>query len=139
MSGTMPAYIRDEILDHLAKNDTFTPQTTVYAALTKTTPTAATAGTELTAAINTGYARVSLTLADLFGTASSGVLTTAIDILFPQNTDTEAWESATHVEFYDAATDGNRCLPWMALSSAVACPVNEQVKVPSGSGTITGS
>jgi len=63
----------------------------------------------------------------------------ALDILFPQNTGAGAWESCTWVEFYDASTAGNRCLPWLVLDSAVACPINEQVKIPSGSGTETGS
>ena len=141
MAGTEPAYIRDKILNHIADLATYTPPTTVYAALCKTAPTASTPGTEITSGTDTGYARVALTLASLFS-ESGGVLTTVIDILFPQNSGSGAWESCQWIDFYDSSTSGgsnNRVLPWLALGGAVACPVNEQVKIAAGAATETGS
>ncbi|MGO8684482.1 MAG: hypothetical protein ACLQUT_07900 [Thermoleophilia bacterium] len=138
MAGTTPAYLADQILKHISKLATYTPVTTVYAALCSSAPTEATAGTELTTGTATGYARVALTLASTF-TETAQTLTTALAILFPQNTGSSAWPSCQWVEFYDAATAGNRCLPWIVLGSGVACPVNEQVSVTSGATTITAS
>ena len=141
MAGTMPSYLRDALANHVAKLATYTPPTTIYAALTKTAPTASAAGTELTSGTNTGYARVACTLASLFS-ESGGVLTTIADVLWPQNSGAGAWESATWVEFYDSSTSGgsnNRVLPWIVLGSAVACPAGEQVKMAAGAATVTGS
>jgi hypothetical protein len=147
MPGTMPAYIRDALMKHMVGLQTYTPPVTVYAAACKSTgdggsaPTASAAGTEFDGTNEPGYGRVALTLADLF-TESSGVDTTAIDIIWPQNTGVSAWPHCGYVEFYDSfdsSGSNNRRLPWLVVGSPVACPANQELKVPAGSGTETGS
>lgn len=139
MSGTTPAWLADQIAKHIAKIATYTPPATVYAALMVTDSSDAAAGTECSDAT---YARIPCSLGasgagvDLF-TDLAGVLTTCIDVL---------WGAATAqyvvhaVEFYDSllsSGSNNRVLPFIPISPNVTVPINEQFKLPSGSGTET--
>jgi hypothetical protein len=131
MAGTTPAALAQKLAQHMAKLATYTAPTTVYAALVTTDSSDATAGTEC---VDANYDRVPITLANLFSDAG-GVLTTILDILWPA---AAASYTVHGIEFYDntKSNGGARCLPFIPISSVVV-PINEQFKLPAGSGTVT--
>lgn len=93
----MPAtnYLKNEILDHVFRNSTYTAPTTVYVSL----HTAADGGTEVT---GSGYARQAVT----FGAASSGAISNTGSIEFtPSGGD---FGTVLSVGLYDASTAGNQ-------------------------------
>jgi len=87
------------IIDHIFRNQAYTPPTTIYVALTTTTPSRSAAGTEVTGG---SYARVSVA----FSAAGSGLSSNSGTLTWP--TATADWGTVTHVELYDASTSGNR-------------------------------
>ena len=102
--------IENSILDHLFRNTAYTSPTTVYAALTTTTPTDSAAGTEVS---GSNYARTAITM----GAAASGSISNSSAVTFP--TPSGSWGTVTHFEIWDASTAGNR-LAWGALDASKA-------------------
>lgn len=114
----MTNYLRNKIVDWFHRGVAFTPPATLYLRLVSTTPTPASAGTELS---GTGYAPVSIakstsawaaTNADGSTTdPSSGTNgTTSNNAVLDFGTAGSSWGVASHWELWDAATGGNRCL-----------------------------
>ena len=133
MAGTTPAYLAALVAAAMMHGTAYQAPATVYAALTVADSSDATAGTEFSDAT---YARVAVAPASLFS-RSGGVLSTIIDILWPGAT---AAYTVHDVEFYDSllsSGSNNRVLPFIVVSPNVVVPINEQFKLPSGSGTET--
>lgn len=116
-----------DILDHLFRNTAYTSPTTVYAALTTTTPTDSSAGTEVT---GNNYARTAITM----GAAASGAISNSSAVTFP--TPSGSWGTVTHFEIWDASTVGNR-LAWGALDASKAPGSGDTVEFAIGALQIT--
>jgi len=91
-------FMENKIIDHMLRNQAYTPPATVYVALYTTDPTDADTGTEVSGG---SYARQDAGLSAASGGASSN----AADITFPQAT--ADWGTITHVGLRDALTAGN--------------------------------
>jgi len=90
-------FLENKIIDHLLRNQAYTPPITVYVALF-TTPTADDgSGTEVTGG---AYVRQAAGLSAATGGASSN----AADITFPQAT--ADWGTVTHLALMDAESGG---------------------------------
>lgn len=120
----MPAsnYLENKLIDHIFRGLTYTPPTTVYAALFTSDPLDDNSGDEVTGG---GYARVAVACSTstwkstngLTSGASSGTLGTTSNagaITFP--TPTGAWGTVTHLGIFDAPSGGN-LLAYGALTS----------------------
>ena len=91
-------YLENKIIDHMLRNQAYTPPSTVYLALFTTATSDAGGGTEVSGG---SYARQAVTLSAASGGASSN----SADITFPQAT--ADWGTITHVALMDALTSGN--------------------------------
>jgi len=91
-------YLENKIIDHMLRNQAYTPPSTVYLALFTTATSDAGGGTEVSGG---SYARQAVTLSAASGGASSN----SADITFPQAT--ADWGTITHVALMDALTGGN--------------------------------
>ena len=91
-------FMENKIIDHMLRNQAYTPPSTVYVALFTTATTDAGGGTEVSGG---SYARQAVTLA----AASGGASENSADITFP--TATADWGTITHVALMDALTGGN--------------------------------
>jgi len=91
-------YLENKIIDHLLRNQAYTPPETVYLALFTTATDDAGGGTEVSGG---AYARQAVTL----GAASGGHSENSADITFP--TAAADWGTVTHVALMDALTGGN--------------------------------
>jgi len=96
---SMSNYLENEILDHVLKNGTFTPPTSLYLALYTTDPTDAGTGTEVASA--GAYARQVVA----FTVASNGTTSNSAVVTFPVAT--ASWGTVTYVGIRDAITAGN--------------------------------
>lgn len=121
-------YLQQKILEHVYKNTTYTPPTTVYVALYTTNPGYNDTGTEVSGG---AYVRQSIT----FGVFDQdvddrGYLPSTNDPLeFPEATDD--WGTITHVGLRDSLSGGN-LLHFGALSSEVVINTNDQLMFNSG-------
>ncbi len=91
-------YLEDKIIDHMLRNQAYTPPTTIYLALFTAAPGDAGGGTEVSGG---SYARQAVTLS----AASGGASANSADITFPAAT--ADWGTVTHVALMDALTVGN--------------------------------
>jgi len=91
-------YLENKIIDHMLRNQAYSPPSTLYLALYTDDPTDADTGTEVSGG---SYARQSFTL----NAASNGATSNSADITFP--TATADWGTITHVGIRDASTGGN--------------------------------
>jgi len=91
-------FMENKIIDHMLRNQAYTPPATVYVALYTSDPTDADTGTEVSGG---SYARQDAGLSAASGGASSN----AADITFPQAT--ADWGTITHIGLRDALTAGN--------------------------------
>ena len=91
-------YLENKIIDHMLRNQAYTPPSTVYVALFTSATDDTSGGTEVSGG---SYARQAVTL----GAASGGASSNTADITFPQAT--AAWGTITHVALMDAETGGN--------------------------------
>ena len=91
-------YLENKIIDHMLRNQAYTPPSTVYLALFTTATSDAGGGTEVSGG---SYARQAVTLS----AASGGASENSADITFPQAT--ADWGTITHVALMDALTGGN--------------------------------
>ena len=91
-------FMENKIIDHMLRNQAYTPPSTVYVALFTSATSDAGGGTEVSGG---SYARQAVTL----GAASGGASENSADITFP--TATADWGTITHVALMDALTGGN--------------------------------
>jgi hypothetical protein len=115
-------YLEDKIIDHMLRNQAFTPPSTLYLALYTDDPTDADTGTEVSGG---SYARQAVTLSAASGGASSN----SADITFPQAT--ADWGTITHVGIRDAATGGN-LLMHSALDASKTINSGDTFKINAG-------
>jgi len=91
-------FMENKIIDHMLRNQAYTPPSTIYLALFTSAPSDAGGGTEVSGG---SYARQAVTLS----AASGGASENSADITFPQAT--ADWGTITHVALMDAETGGN--------------------------------
>ena len=91
-------YMENKIIDHMLRNQSYTPPTTIYLALFTSATNDAGGGTEVSGG---SYARQAVTLA----AASGGATSNSSDITFPQAT--ANWGTITHCALFDASSGGN--------------------------------
>jgi hypothetical protein len=117
-------YLENKIIDHLLRNQSYTPPTTVYVALF--TADNGLEGGTITGEVSGGsYARQSVTLS----AASDGESSNTADITFP--TATADWGTITHVALMDAATAGN-VLMHSALDASKTVNNGDTFKINAG-------
>jgi hypothetical protein len=120
-------YLENKIIDHLLRNQSYTPPATVYLALFTTATTDAGGGTEVSGG---SYARQAVTLAAASGGASSN----SADITFPQAT--ADWGTVTHCALYDAVSGGNM-LMHSALDASKTINNGDTFKINAGDLDVT--
>jgi len=99
--GSFSDHWENEILDHIFGKGSYTPPT-IYVGLSTADPLDS--GSGLAEPSGNGYARVATSSAS-WTTSSSGSLSNASDISFPQATG--SWGTITHFALFDAASSGN--------------------------------
>jgi hypothetical protein len=130
MAG-LSTYMENAIIDHLFRNQAFSPPTTLYFALFTAAPTDAGAGTEVSGG---SYARVAKTAStNGFTAASGGTATNSEDIDF--GTASADWGTVTHFAVFDALTSGN-LLGWGVLGTAKTINSGDGGKFLAGSLTL---
>lgn len=130
MAG-LSTYMENAVIDHLFRNQSFTPSVTLYFALFTAAPTDAGGGTEVSGG---SYARVSKTAASAgFAAASGGSAVTSADIDF--GTASANWGTVTHVGIYDAPTGGN-LLAWGPLATSKTINSGDGGKILAGQLTL---
>lgn len=115
----------NKILDHIFGKGSYTPPT-IYAGLSTANPLDN--GSGLAEPSGSGYARVATSSAS-WTTASSGSLSNASDITFPQATG--SWGTVTHFALFDAASAGNM-LAHGALSQSKTITSGDTAKFAAG-------
>jgi len=122
-------YLENKIIDHMLRNQSYTPPTTVYVALF--TADNGLEGGVITGEVSGGsYARQALTLT----AASDGESSNSSDITFPQAT--ADWGTITHVALMDASTGGN-VLMYSALDASKTVNNGDTFKINAGDLDIT--
>jgi len=117
-------YLENKIIDHMLRNQSYTPPTTVYVALF--TADNGLEGGVITGEVSGGsYARQALTLT----AASDGESSNSSDITFPQAT--ADWGTITHVALMDASTGGN-VLMYSALDASKTVNNGDTFKINAG-------
>jgi hypothetical protein len=128
-------YYADEIIDHMLRNQAFTPPTTVYAALFT-----AVTGLETnnpTAEVSGGaYARQSVTI----NAPTDGVTSNGADVVFP--TATANWGTVTHAALVDHVSNNTwgtnvNVLMWQALDDNRTVNTDDVFKFLTGDLDIT--
>ncbi len=120
-------FMENKIIDHMLRNQAYTPPATVYVALYTDDPTDADTGTEVSGG---SYTRQSVTLS----AASAGATSNSADITFP--TATADWGTITHVGLRDASTGGN-LLMHSALDASKTVNNGDTFKINAGDLDIT--
>lgn len=101
-------YLRNKIIDHLLRNQAYTPPASLYAALYTTATTRTGGGTEVTGG---GYARSIMALVAASGGVTSN--SAVVDHVMPAAT-------ATHMAILDASSAGNMLLQSALTTTIVA-------------------
>jgi len=120
-------YYENKVIDHMLRNQAFTPPSTVYVGLYTAAPTDAGGGTEVSGG---SYARQAVTLA----AASNGATQNSADITFP--TATADWGTIVAAGLFDASTAGN-LLAWNNLTASKTVNNGDTFKITAGSLTIS--
>ena len=120
-------YYENKVIDHMLRNQAFTPPATVYVGLYTAAPTDAGGGTEVSGG---SYARQAVTLA----AASNGATQNSADITFP--TATADWGTIVAAGLFDAASAGN-LLAWNNLTASKTVNSGDTFKITAGSLTIS--
>jgi hypothetical protein len=120
-------YYENKVIDHMLRNQAFTPPATVYVGLYTAAPTDAGGGTEVSGG---SYARQAVTLA----AASAGATQNSADITFP--TATADWGTIVAAGLFDAASAGN-LLAWNNLTASKTVNSGDTFKITAGSLTIS--
>lgn len=97
MASEFSQYLANELLDHVLRNSSYTPPTTVYMSLHTTTCSKTAAGTELS---GDGYARQAVE----WDAAATSATANTNDEEF---TATGNWGTVVSIAFWDALTNGN--------------------------------
>jgi len=130
--GAFTDYLENKMLGHLF-GTAYTVPTTVYMALSTTTPTDA--GGNVTEPSGNGYARVAIgNNSTNWNAASGGTVTNKTAITFPEATG--SWGTVTHFVLYDAATAGN-ALIWGALTASKAIGTGDTASFAAGALSIS--
>ena len=117
-------YLENKIIDHILRNQSYTPPATVYVALF--TADNGLEGGTITGEVSGGaYARQAVTLS----AASDGESSNSADIEFP--TATADWGTITHVALMDAASGGN-VLMHSALDASKTVNNGDTFKINAG-------
>lgn len=120
-------YYENTIIDHLFRNQAFTPPVTIYLALFTVVPTDAGGGTEVSGG---GYARQSFVLT----AASGGTSSNSANIIFP--TATANWGTVVAVAILDAVSAGNM-LMWSNLDVSKTVNSGDIFKINLGDLNVT--
>ena len=120
-------YLEEALLDHVLRNEAYTPPTTVYVGLL--TASATDAGTLTSELSGDGYARQAATFGAPTQNAGNGEVSNSAEILFPEAT--AAWAEATHFVVVDADTAGN-ALYHGALDTPRTAGVGDQIRFQVG-------
>ena len=120
-------FLEDKIIDHMLRNQSYSPPSAIYLALFTTATSDAGGGTEVSGG---SYARQVVTLAAASGGASSN----SADITFPQAT--ADWGTITHVALMDALTGGNM-LMHTALDASKTINNGDTFKINAGDLDVT--
>jgi hypothetical protein len=120
-------FMENKIIDHMLRNQAYTPPSTVYVALFTGATGDDGSGTEVSGG---SYARQAVTLAAASGGASSNTA----DITFPQAT--ADWGTITHVALMDALSGGNM-LMHSALDASKTVNNGDTFKISTGDLDIT--
>lgn len=126
MPGFTDSY-ENTLLDHVFRNEAFTPPTTVYIGVFTATPTDSAGGTEVSGG---GYVRQAVT----FGAASAGSVTNSAVVEFPAAT--AAWGTITSMGIFDASTAGN-LIVYGNLTASVTIGVNDILRFAAGAITVS--
>ncbi len=130
--GAFTDYLENKMLGHLF-GTAYTAPTTVYMALSTTTPTDA--GGNVTEPSGNSYARVAIgNNSTNWNAASGGTVTNKTAITFPEATG--SWGTVTHFVLYDAATAGN-ALIWGALTASKAIGTGDTASFAAGALSIS--
>jgi hypothetical protein len=124
-------YLENQLINHVLRNTTFTPPTTVAVALFTSSPTdTGTAGVEIHT--SGGYARQSAS----FGPALTGSTGNIATLTFgPASTN---WGSVTHFALFDNSTSGSgNMLVWNSLTSPVTISSSDSLQFSSGTLQVT--
>jgi len=125
--GSFSDYMENQIINHMLRNQAYTPPSTLYVALYTVTPSDAGGGTEVSGG---SYARQTVT----FSAASSGSTSNSADITYPQAT--ADWGTIVAIGVLDASTGGN-LIAWGALTANKTVNNGDQFKIPAGNLTLT--
>ena len=103
-------FLENKIIDHMLRNQAYTPPTAVYVALFTSPTDDAGGGTEVSGG---GYVRQAVTLSAASGGASSN----SADVTFPQAT--ADWGTITHLALMDAISGGEMLMHTILDASKV--------------------
>ena len=103
-------FLENKIIDHMLRNQAYTPPTAVYVALFTSPTDDAGGGTEVSGG---GYVRQAVTLSAASGGASSN----SADVTFPQAT--ADWGTVTHLALMDAESGGEMLMHTILDASKV--------------------
>jgi hypothetical protein len=106
MASGMSTYLKHALLNHTFRTTKYTAPSIIYAALFTDTPDADNANKTEVSTSGTGYARVSVSVADSsFDAPSAGATQNTAAITF--GTPTGSWGTVNGMGFYDASSGGN--------------------------------
>jgi len=125
--GSFSDYYENKIIDHMLRNQAFTPPSTLYVALYTVSPSDSGGGTEVSGG---SYARQAVT----FTAASGGATSNSADIAFPQAT--ADWGTIVAVGIFDSSSGGN-LLAWGTLTASKTVNNGDQFKILAGDLDIT--
>jgi hypothetical protein len=125
--GSKSNFLENALLNHVLRNVSYTPPTTVYLALYTTAPTDAGGGTQVS---GTSYARVAVT----FAAASSGASSNSGSLTFAVAGG--AWGTITAWGLFDASTGGN-LLYWGTFAVPDAVLAGDQATINVGDLDVT--
>ena len=125
--GSFSDYMENKVIDHMLRNQSFTPPSTLYVALYTVSPSDSGGGTEVSGG---SYARQTVTLS----AASGGSTSNSADVTFP--TATADWGTIVAVGILDNSSGGN-LLAWGGLSTSKTVNNGDQFKIPAGNLTIS--
>jgi hypothetical protein len=123
-------YLENIIIDHLLRNQAFTPPTAIYVALF-TADTGLEANNPTAEVSGGAYARQQITLT----AASGGASDNNADITFPEAT--ASWGTVTHLAIVDHATNATwgtnvNVLMWGPLTASKTVSSGDTFKLPLG-------
>jgi hypothetical protein len=124
-------YLEQAVLNHMLRNQAFTPPATLYVALFTTTPTGTgTGGVEVTGG---SYARQAIAFSAATGGNPATIINSAL-VQFP--TASAGWGTVVGAGLYDAVSGGN-LLEFGALAASKTIATGDAFAFPAGTYTQT--